>query len=97
MATHVEKSEAMFALRPDQICSRILRLRARKSQRATEALERVVEVRCAMITGVCLHRSKSTAVAISHAKQPRAQPCQITRALSGARAVSHGCCLTRRY
>jgi len=39
----------MFALRPDQICSRILRLRARNSQRATEALEQVAEVGCAVI------------------------------------------------
>jgi hypothetical protein len=58
----------MLALRPDQICSRILRLRARKSQRATEALERVAEVRCAVIAACVYIVRKSTAPAISDAK-----------------------------
>ena len=64
MATHVEESEAVFALRPvtflndwkapytasrAKFVRAFLRLRARNSQRATEALEQVAEVRCAVI------------------------------------------------
>ena len=64
-----------------------LRLRARNSQRATEGLERVAEVRCAVAACVYIVR-KSTALAISDAKQPRPTVPNHARALRRARSFS---------
>src|SRR5262245_58163986 len=103
MATHVEESEAMFALRPVTFRSdwnapytvnrakfvrAFLRLRACESQRATEALGRVAEVRCVVIAACVYIVRKSTALAISDAKQPRATVPTHARALSPARSFS---------
>ena len=61
---------------------------ARKSQLATEALERVAEVRSAAIAACVYIVKKSTALAISDAKQPRATVPNHARALRRARSFS---------
>jgi hypothetical protein len=103
MATHVEESEAMFALRPVTFhydwkapytanqakFVRVFYDYARANpQLATEALERVAEVRCAVIAACVYIVRKSTALAISHAKQPRATVPNHARALRRARSFS---------
>ena len=96
MATHVEEREAMFALRPvtfrydwkaPYTANQAKFVRAHFTTTHAQiptgdrSFGRVAEVRCAVIAACVYIVRKSTALAISDAKQPRA-----TRAKSHARS-----------